>query len=200
MPIEVDVRIIAASNENLKDLCDRGLFRTDLYYRLNVFPIDLPSLADRREDIPLFVDYFIRKLNREYGREIRGAEPEVIEVLEGYAWPGNLRELENVIERAYILETGDRISMGVMPSDLVGHALSMDQSRVEMFLPIGEARQRFIDNFERIYLTELLRRNDGRVSQTAEAAGITTRQLQKLMKKHDVRKEIFRRPAGKDEP
>jgi len=193
LPIAVDVRIIAASNENLKDLCEKGLFRTDLYYRLNVFPIDLPSLNDRIEDIPLFVDHFIGKFNRTYGKQIRGVDVEVLRVLEGYPWPGNLRELENVMERACILETGESITLSVLPSDLVAHTLSTDHSAPEFFLPIADARQRSVDRFERLYLTQLLGHNGGRIDRTAASAGITTRQLQKLMKKHGIRKEGFRR-------
>jgi DNA-binding NtrC family response regulator len=191
-PIEVDVRIIAASNENLRDLCDKGLFRTDLYYRLNVFPIDLPPLNERSEDIPLFTEHFLGKLNRKYGKEITGVEPQVLEVLETYSWPGNLREMENVIERAYILETEDLLTMKGFPSDMVSSALSLVPERVGIFLSLRKARQRCVDNFEQIYLTELLRNNEGSISRSALSAGITTRQLQKLMKKHSLRKESFK--------
>jgi len=192
-PIEVDVRIIAASNDNLRDLCDKGLFRTDLYYRLNVFPIDLPPLKERSEDIPLFTKHFLGKLNRKYGREITAVEPQVLEAFEAYSWPGNLREMENVIERAYILETEDRLTMKGLPADLISSALSLDPERVEVFLPLGEARQRCVDSFELIYLTELLRNNEGSIGRSALTAGITTRQLQKLMKKHALRKESFKK-------
>jgi DNA-binding NtrC family response regulator len=192
-PIEVDVRIIAASNENLRDLCDRGLFRADLYYRLNVFPIDLPPLSERIEDIPLFTDHFLGKLNRKYGKEITAVEPQVLEVLEAYSWPGNLREMENVIERAYILETETRLTMKGFPLDLVSSAMSLIPERVEAFLPLREARQRCVDNFELVYLTELLRSNEGSIGRSALSAGITTRQLQKLMKKHALKKESFKR-------
>jgi DNA-binding NtrC family response regulator len=192
-PIEVDVRIIAASNENLRDLCDKGLFRTDLYYRLNVFPVDLPTLNERTEDIPLFTEHFLGKLNRIYGKEITSVEPQVLEVLENYSWPGNLREMENVIERAYILETEDRLTVKGLPSDLVSSALSLVSERVQAFLPIRAARQRCVDNFEQAYLTELLRNNEGSISRSASNAGITARQLQKLMKKHALRKESFKK-------
>ncbi|MBN2719966.1 MAG: sigma-54-dependent Fis family transcriptional regulator [Proteobacteria bacterium] len=192
LPLEADVRIIAASNENLRSLCDQGLFRTDLYYRLNVFPIDLPPLSERREDIPLFVEHFLKKLNRTYGKEIIEVDPEVIEVFEGYPWPGNLREMENIIERAYILASDKRLTIQGLPSDLIAGAFSMSPERVEAFLPLGEARARCVDNFEALYLRELLRRNDGRIGRSAEAAGVTPRQLQKLMKKHSIRKENFK--------
>lgn len=192
LPLEADVRIIAASNENLRSLCDQGLFRTDLYYRLNVFPIDLPPLKERKEDIPLFVEHFLMKLNRIYSKEILQVDPEVIEVFEGYPWPGNLREMENVIERAYILAGENRLTIQGLPSDLVAGAFSMSSERVEAFLPLGEARSRCVDNFEALYLRELLRKNEGRIDRSAAAAGITTRQLQKLMKKHAMRKDTFK--------
>ena len=99
-PIETDVRIIAATNEELADLIKQGKFRQDLYYRLNVFPIALPPLSHRLEDIPMLAEGFLRRLNEVYGKAIRGIDPRVIEAFNQYSWPGNVRELENVLERA----------------------------------------------------------------------------------------------------
>ena len=104
-PIEADVRVIAASNSDLQEMCDQGLFRKDLYYRLSVFPLEIPSLQQRSEDIPDWIYYLLDWFNKHYFKDIQDAEPIVVKALQEYAWPGNIRELENVIERAYILET-----------------------------------------------------------------------------------------------
>ena len=103
-PIEADVRIITASNSDLSALCEEGSFRRDLYYRLSVFPIQLPSLRERTEDIPQIIDSLIEWFNQHYFKDIQGIDPFVIKALKQYDWPGNVRELENIIERAYILE------------------------------------------------------------------------------------------------
>jgi len=103
-PIEADVRVIAASNSDLQQLCDEGLFRKDLYYRLSVFPLEIPSLQQRSEDIPDWVEYLIEWFNKLDFKEIQSADPVVVNALQEYSWPGNIRELENIIERAYILE------------------------------------------------------------------------------------------------
>jgi transcriptional regulator with GAF, ATPase, and Fis domain len=105
--IQTDVRVIAATNRDLQAAIAGGTFRRDLYYRLNVFPIDVPSLRERREDIPLLVEYFIHRYARKAGKSIRGMNAKSLELLQAYAWPGNIRELQNVIERSVIVcDTG----------------------------------------------------------------------------------------------
>ena len=115
--IRIDVRVLAATNRNLLDMVDEGTFREDLYYRLNVFPIQIPSLRDRKEDIPTLVRFFLTKLSGRLGKVIENAPPDVITTLQNYSWPGNVRELENVIERAMILTTGGSLQLpaGVIP-------------------------------------------------------------------------------------
>ncbi|MDT8317132.1 MAG: sigma-54 dependent transcriptional regulator [bacterium] len=110
--IKVDVRIVAATTKNLAEEVKRGLFRDDLYYRLNVFSIKLPPLRDRMEDTPFLVDHFIKKINGKLGRSVRGIEPAALEAIMGYPWPGNVRELENAIERAMVMTESDRLNMG----------------------------------------------------------------------------------------
>jgi transcriptional regulator with GAF, ATPase, and Fis domain len=102
-PIHVDVRIIAATNRDLKAAVASGTFRQDLYYRLNVFPVEMPPLRERRKDIPLLVEYFIDRYARKAGKNIRRVSRETLELLQSYAWPGNIRELQNVIERSVIV-------------------------------------------------------------------------------------------------
>lgn len=116
--IRIDVRVLAATNRSLLDMVDDGTFREDLYYRLNVFPIQIPSLRDRKEDIPTLIRFFLTKLSERMGKAIEHVPPEVVSTLQKYSWPGNVRELENVIERAMILTTGDSLQLpaGVIPA------------------------------------------------------------------------------------
>ena len=116
--IQVDTRVIAATNRNLLDMVDDGGFREDLYYRLNVFPIQMPPLRDRLEDIPTLVRFFLKKLGGRLGRNIDKVSDEVFAQLRSYSWPGNIRELENIVERAMILTSGDTLQLpsGVIPS------------------------------------------------------------------------------------
>lgn len=119
-PQSIDVRIIASTNRDLAREIDAGRFRADLFYRLNVVHLVLPPLRDRREDIPLLVDHFIRRLNVKLERRVLGAEPEALQALMGHGWKGNVRELEHVLEQAMIMGTGDFIGLRHLPDDLVG--------------------------------------------------------------------------------
>ncbi len=191
-PIEVDVRIIAATNVDLDQLCDEGTFRRDLYYRLNVFPVELPPLRERKEDIPLLVETFLQRLNRMYASEVKGVEPEVVEALKGYSWPGNIRELENLIERAYILEKSSFLSASSFPAELFTYQHlqeSTDQHRVPT---LAEVKRRAVEQMEKRYLRDLLTLSRGRIGQSATMAGITTRQLHNLLVKYGLRKEDYR--------
>ncbi len=190
--IEVDVRIIAASNMDLKKMCDEGQFRKDLYYRLNVFPIEVPPLRERIEDIPHLVEVFLEKMNRFNTKGIHDVDPQVIEAFMGYSWPGNIRELENLMERAYILESSSILTPESFPSELFGSELSSASVPANPLLTLAETRNRGVENIERRYLNQLLSRNKGKIKDSARDAGITTRQLNKLMKKYDLRKEEFK--------
>jgi transcriptional regulator with PAS, ATPase and Fis domain len=123
-PQPIDVRIVASTNRDLAGEIDAGRFRADLFYRLNVVHLVLPSLRDRREDIPLLVDHFIRRLNVKLERRVIGAEPEALQALMGHGWKGNVRELEHVLEQAMIMGTGDFIGLRHLPADLVGSPLA----------------------------------------------------------------------------
>src|SRR5690606_29054607 len=113
--IKADVRVVAATNRDLEKAIREGKFREDLYYRLNVMPIFLPPLRERRDDIPALVHHFIDKFNQEHGSRIKGIAPEALEALEHFHWPGNIRELENAIEHAFVVETKDQISYFSLP-------------------------------------------------------------------------------------
>jgi DNA-binding NtrC family response regulator len=190
--IEVDVRIIAASNMDLKKMCDEGQFRKDLYYRLNVFPIEVPPLRERIEDVPHLVEVFLENMNRFNTKEIHDIDSQVIEAFMRYSWPGNIRELENLMERAYILESSLVLTPESFPSELFGSELYSASMPANPLLTLAETRNRGVENIERSYLKQLLSHNKGKIKDSANDAGITTRQLHKLMKKYDLRKEEFK--------
>jgi len=190
--IEANVRVIAATNADLKKMCDDGQFRKDLYYRLNVFPIELPPLRERVEDIPYFVEEFLKRMNRLNTKEIHDIYPRVIEAFKNYSWPGNIRELENLMERAYILESSSVLTPESFPNELFESETLSATVSVDAGLSIAEVRRKGIEDIERNYLKEQLAQNMGKIQNTARAAGVTTRQLHKLMKKYGIRKEEFK--------
>jgi DNA-binding NtrC family response regulator len=190
--LKTDVRVIAATNADLKKMCNEGQFRKDLYYRLNVFPIEIPALRERIEDIPLFIETFLKNLNNFSLKKINSTHPQVEEAFSRYSWPGNIRELENLIERAYILETSAQLTPESFPSEL------FESDSTPVFIPSSEtltltqARQRGVEEIERNYLKDVLARHKGKIGESAKAAGISTRQLNKLMNKYGIRKEEFK--------
>jgi DNA-binding NtrC family response regulator len=194
--LRADTRIIAATNADLEKMCQEGQFRKDLFYRLNVFPIEIPPLRERPEDIPHLVRGILNNLNRFNSKEIRHVSPEALHALSHYSWPGNIRELENVLERAFILETSPVLQKEGFPCELFdgeGATASID---LDTSIPLAESRRRAVGEFERKYLTELLERNRGKIKESAEEAEITTRQLHKLLHRYGIRKEDYR-PANK---
>jgi DNA-binding NtrC family response regulator len=192
--LTTDARIISATNANLDAMSEKGEFRKDLFYRLNVFPIEIPPLRERIEDIEFLSDIFLSNLNRKHGKNLKSVHPLVIRAFKNYRWPGNIRELENLMERAYILETSAVLAPESFPTDI----FETDAEEVTALMPVGaqlplsEARRQAIDDFERQYLKDLFARNKGKVSRTAEDAGVSTRQLNKLMVKYGIRKEAFK--------
>jgi len=190
--LKTDVRVIAATNENLKKMCAQGQFRKDLYYRLNVFPIEIPALSERIEDIPSFIETFLRSLNSFSLKNIHSAHPLVMEAFSRYSWPGNIRELENLIERAYILETSNMLTPESFPNELFTSDANPVFISLSETLTLARARQRGVDEIERNYLKDVLARHKGKIGESAEAAGISTRQLNKLMNKYGIRKEEFK--------
>jgi DNA-binding NtrC family response regulator len=190
--IPVDVRIIAATNEDMGRLCDDGLFRRDLFYRLNVFPVRVPPLRERREDILKLSESFIKQLNSLLNKDIRGIHPDVLDAFTEYPWPGNVRELENVIERACILETGPILLPASFPPDFFTPRGPVLTSPLRTGLPLREARQITVDRFEKQYLSSVLEQCGGRITEAARQAGITTRQLNKLMNRHGLTRRQFR--------
>lgn len=190
--IQADVRIIAATNTDLKQLCDDKQFRSDLYYRLNVFPIELPPLRHRKEDIPLLVEIFLAKLNTFHLKGILDVHPQVLEAFLSYSWPGNIRELENLMERAYILEKASVLRPENFPLDLFSYQAEIIPGKIDPGLTLSQVRQQETARVEQIYLDLVLKQCRGKINESAKAAGITTRQLNKLMTKYSLRKENYK--------
>ena len=181
--VKIDVRLVAASNRDLGKAVADGVLREDLFYRLNVIPIHLPPLRDRREDIPLLVAHFIKKLAREVGRPVQGVAPEAVAVLEQYHWPGNIRELENVVERAMVLGASELIDVEALPAT-VRQPRSRDEMPVE--LPAdGIDLEATLDRIERRYMQLALDRVGGVQTRAAELLRVSFRQFRyKLQKLH----------------
>jgi two-component system nitrogen regulation response regulator NtrX len=181
--IKVDARVLAATNKDLPAEIRAGRFREDLYFRLNVVPISVPSLRDRAEDIPLLADHFMAMLAKEYGRRPKVFEPDALGVLQRYSWPGNVRELRNVVERLMIMVPNDRVS----GRDL----LFLDQG--DLLLPVASAEARTIaplhdarDDFERQYILRALTAQQGNISRTADVLGVERSNLYRKMRSFGI--------------
>lgn len=181
--IRVDVRVIAATHKNLKQMVAEGTFREDLFYRLNVVPLVMPSLRDRREDIPILFNHFLQTLSKKHGIKPKNIDPEVYEDLASYAWPGNIRELINVLERVLIL-SGNQIGIDDFPEELM--------SVHEREASVGLSLKSFRDNSEREYIIQVIKKNGGNVSQSAKEMGIGRTYLHKRLLQFGIGKnELF---------
>jgi two-component system response regulator AtoC len=196
-PSKVDVRVIAATHRDLKSEVQAGRFREDLYYRLHVFPIRLPPLRERLEDVPLLAAHFLEKHARAMRRELGGFEPEALRVLTSYAWPGNVRELENAVERAVAVCTGAAVRERDLPAELSqAPAAGQLPGAVLASMPYREAVEQAHDRISREYLVALLREFQGNVTKAAARAGMERESLHRLLKKHGLRSEDFKRGGG----
>jgi two-component system response regulator AtoC len=174
--ITVDVRVIAATNKNLAEEVKNGRFREDLFYRLNVFPIVLPPLRERKEDIPLLAEHFMVKSSERIGLSPQGLSKEVLDCLQNYDWPGNVRELENVVERAMIMAEGEVITPAHLPSYLV----SSHQRRG--LAPLDQT----LENIEKDFIIDALKKSNWVQSRAAKILGISERSLWHRVKKYRI--------------
>jgi two-component system, NtrC family, response regulator PilR len=188
--IDVDVRVIAATNKDLERAIAAGEFREDLFYRLSVIPLHVPALRDRREDIPLLARHFLESFRNSMSKKIDSISPEAMRRLESYDWPGNVRELENTIERAVALESGSDISAQVLPDRLVGSspvfAASSGSSSAVEFPADGIDFERVVSDTEKRYLQAALEKAGGVRTQAAELLKISYRSFRHYAKKHDI--------------
>jgi two-component system nitrogen regulation response regulator NtrX len=173
--VQVDVRVIASTNKNLEEEIERGNFREDLFYRLNVIPFFVPPLRDRREDIPLMADCFLREFTMNYGRKPKELTPEAYHVLSEYHWPGNVRELKNLIERIVILNPQVRVDARHIP--LVATRKPVERT-IDRFGSLQEVREAA----EREYILKKLEETNGNVTRTAELLGLERSNLYRKMK------------------
>jgi two-component system nitrogen regulation response regulator NtrX len=190
--LKADVRVIAASNKDLAVEIKKGAFREDLYYRLNVIPLDVPPLRERADDIPRLVRYFLQEFSREYGQKPKTVDDDALALFVRHPWPGNVRELRNIIERLIIMSPGPTISVSDVPPPLNRAPASRkaaegkDTTEAYLALPtLKEARA----NFEREYLVRKLKENDGNVSKTADAIGAERSNLHRKIKALDIELE-----------
>jgi two-component system response regulator GlrR len=178
----VDVRIIAATHRNLAEMMEDGHFREDLYYRLNVVTLELPALSARREDIPLLATHFLTVNAQRYGKQVHGFAPEAMELLVSAPWPGNIRQLQNIIEQAGVLCTTPLITTSLLQKGLNWRRAA------DGIAPFDEARR----NFERDYLARLLKATNGSVTQAARLAQRNRTEFYKLLDRHQLTPSLFK--------
>jgi DNA-binding NtrC family response regulator len=188
--IQVDVRIIAATNIDLRTLVREGRFREDLFYRLNVITIELPPLRQRREDIPLLVQFFLKKYAEENDRPVRRITPEALRPLMSYSWPGNVRELENVIERAVVLSSGSDITIDLLPDNLLGRGSSLTLHDP----PTDASLFEIVEDVERRIISDMLEKCNWNQTEAAERFKVPLSTLNQKIRRLNI--EIKKKTRG----
>ncbi len=202
--IKVDVRVIAATNKNLEEAIQRGEFREDLYFRLNVIPILVPPLRERREDIPQLVQHFAKRTSEEHNLKPTRFDPRAVEAMQRYRWRGNIRELRNTIERLMIMTPGDVVRVEHLPPELRGEAPSRQPTTMEAGASAAQVRpetagsqtpppgtlREFKEAAERAFLVDKLRENNWNISKTAEALDTPRSNLYKKLEQYGIKQEI----------
>jgi transcriptional regulator with GAF, ATPase, and Fis domain len=188
-PIPINIHLVAATNRNLKTMVSEGNFREDLYFRLNIIPIELPPLRERKGDLPLLISHFLKKFTSEIGKEIRGVAPDAMALLESYAYPGNVRELENTVERAVVLTEGDIIRKEEL--ELFDKA-DEDATTFGGYIPINadelkemkrHIRGKAVETIEKAFVINALERNNWNITRAAEETGILRPNFQGMLKR-----------------
>ena len=208
---QADVRLVSATHRDLQKMVADGTFRQDLFYRLNVIPLRMPSLRDRKEDIPLLASHFLRAYAKAFEKPVVGFSPTALQKLASYDFPGNVRELENAVQQALVatrytvlcaddIPVGDAALQEPKPAELAAmverkeplaadgepHASVSALSTVELELPYNDAKELAVKHFERTYVEELLARHGGNVSRAARAAGLPRKSLSRIMARHEI--------------
>lgn len=183
---KVDIRFIAATNQNLFELVKNGLFREDLYYRLNVIPIELPPLRERKGDIPVLVECFLIRYSKINGERIKGVTPEAMEAIERFNWPGNVRELENAIERAVVLESSDTITVKSLPEAVISF-----KAKLELKIPCvsgdGIDLEKHVEKVERELITMALNEANGVLNKAASLLNLSFRSFRYRLQKYNIK-------------
>ena len=192
--LRVDVRVVSATHRDLETLIAEGKFREDLYYRLNVFPITLPPLRNRLEDLPRLVEHFVAKFNRVTGKSVRGFDGGALHALGQYSWPGNVRELENVVERAIIVARGNEVTASDL--DFGRRAQIATPTAATPAAPGGAGRplQARLQEQERAEIVAAIERNQGNIAQAARQLGINRSTLYYRLRKHSLEHLMPQKP------
>ncbi|MCB9685627.1 MAG: sigma-54-dependent Fis family transcriptional regulator [Alphaproteobacteria bacterium] len=185
-PIEVDVRVVAATNVDLQKAVEDGRFRNDLYYRLSVFPIHLPSLRERVDDLPILVEHFLRQFSTRLGKSVTRVSPDALAALLEHPWPGNIRELENLVERAVLLTESDTVTLADLPALRRGSGPALDGEELDA-LDLKEYVRVHLARIERARIQRVLQVEDGNVTRAARRLGISRKSLQTKMKEYGLR-------------
>lgn len=178
--IQSNFRLISATNADLKQEIEAGRFRLDLYYRLNILPIEIPPLRERRQDIPLLANYFIETISKEMGRKIDSIEVSVMQMLKKYSWPGNIRELRNIIERLVVMAQDGKISGDDLPLEI--QEIDSDMNRV-----FSEDLKGATQDFEKEYIMEIMRRNSWNVTKASREMNIARKTLYKKLNDYGIK-------------
>ncbi|MCG6535778.1 MAG: sigma 54-interacting transcriptional regulator, partial [Syntrophales bacterium LBB04] len=187
--IKVDVRLITATNRNLFQDVQEGKFREDLFYRLNVFPINIPPLRSRREDVLPLTDFFISKFNRKFNKYVKGVDQSIQSLFEAYDWPGNVRELENILERMVLIAKAEMITFGSIPEDIKSRlSLGADPQGEGLTKPMRDIVKEQKEEIERQVIVRVLDEYGGNVTKAAAQLGLSRKGLQLKMIKYRLRK------------
>ena len=189
--VKIDIRLVAATNKNLRTLVEEGKFREDLFFRLNIIPIDLPPLRERKGDLPVLISHFLQKFSTSLGKELRGLSGEAKTFLNNYPFPGNVREVENIIERAVVLAEGDLIQLDDLE---LGYARNLESQALpaENLAPANldelkeakrQIREKALEDVEKAFVISALERNHGNITRAAEETGMLRPNFQTLLKK-----------------
>jgi len=191
--LSVDVRVISATNKNLRDEIKAGNFREDLYYRLKVVEITVPPLRQRRGDIPLLVHHFLGLFSRKHNKDVRNVSRDVMQLLMSYDWPGNVRQLANVIESSVVLAGDSVLTMEDLSGELnlpeMGKIPPANILDIDYDLPFKEAKRRVVESFERGFIARSLDTHNGNVTRTASALGMHRQALQQKIKELKLREQ-----------
>ncbi|MFQ5719849.1 MAG: sigma-54-dependent transcriptional regulator [Acidobacteriota bacterium] len=201
-PVPVDLRVVAATPVDLRARVSTGAFREDLFFRLNVIPVEVPPLRARRRDIPVLVDAFIEEVAACRPDPPRCITAEVMDLLMRYPWPGNVRELRNVVERMVSLAVGPDIGVADVPDEIISGDGDVAEPGMggEAPMEFRRAKRQMVDRFERRYLHRLLSAHGGNVTRAARSSGMKRSAYQRLMRKHGLTSRAYRRPAGRVTP
>jgi transcriptional regulator with PAS, ATPase and Fis domain len=192
--VHIDVRFISATNRDLKVMTKEGTFREDFFYRLNIFPIHLPALQERKEDIPRLSYHFLQKYSRELGKNVTHISAGAMKMLVCYDWPGNIRQLENIIHRSIILCQGRTLQPEHLSSLEISAKDNVPKTIVELKEKKKNLRLKSVEDIERIFVMEALRRNRGNISQAASDVGMQRTNFHALLKKYNISKSIVVQP------